>query len=445
MHIIRHSKDVPSAKAELIARFEFTDKQAQAILDMRLARLTNLELDKLLAEYQELEKTIAYLNSILADEHLLLSVIKDELGQIRDKFGDDRRTEISAVEGEIDVEDLIARDDMVVTLTHFGYVKRLPKSTYHAQNRGGKGVTGQSLREEDYAEQIRVVNTHEDIMFFTNRGRCYMMKCFQIPEAGRTARGTAIINLLQLQSGEKVTTMIPMPDMPEGHYLMMATRQGLIKKTPLEEFANLRKSGLIAIILREDDELVSVELTDGNRELLLGSRQGKAIRFNENNVRAMGRASQGVRSMKLRKDDAVISMCVVDEDEKVLSITENGYGKRTDPAEYREQGRGGQGVIAMNLTDKTGLLAAQLMIAEDEDILLITDDGTIIRTAADSIRICGRATQGVRLMRVGDGSRIVGVARAEKEDEDDETDAPENAAEESDAGEDVSAEPNEEI
>ena len=261
----------------------------------------------------------------------------------------------------------------------------------------------------------------------------------------RTARGTAIINLLQLQSGEKVTTMIPMPDMPEGHYLMMATRQGLIKKTPLEEFANLRKSGLIAIILREDDELVSVELTDGNRELLLGSRQGKAIRFNENNVRAMGRASQGVRSMKLREDDAVISMCVVDEDEKVLSITENGYGKRTDPAEYREQGRGGQGVIAMNLTDKTGLLAAQLMIAEDEDILLITDDGTIIRTAADSIRICGRATQGVRLMRVGDGSRIVGVARAEKEDEDDETDAPENAAEESDAGEDVSAEPNEEI
>ena len=445
VHIIRHSKDVPSAKAELIARFEFTDKQAQAILDMRLARLTNLELDKLLAEYQELEKTIAYLNSILADEHLLLSVIKDELGQIRDKFGDDRRTEISAVEGEIDVEDLIARDDMVVTLTHFGYVKRLPKSTYHAQNRGGKGVTGQSLREEDYAEQIRVVNTHEDIMFFTNRGRCYMMKCFQIPEAGRTARGTAIINLLQLQSGEKVTTMIPMPDMPEGHYLMMATRQGLIKKTPLEEFANLRKSGLIAIILREDDELVSVELTDGNRELLLGSRQGKAIRFNENNVRAMGRASQGVRSMKLREDDAVISMCVVDEDEKVLSITENGYGKRTDPAEYREQGRGGQGVIAMNLTDKTGLLAAQLMIAEDEDILLITDDGTIIRTAADSIRICGRATQGVRLMRVGDGSRIVGVARAEKEDGDDETDAPENAAEESDAGEDVSAEPNDEI
>ena len=445
VHIIRHSKDVPSAKAELIARFEFTDKQAQAILDMRLARLTNLELDKLLAEYQELEKTIAYLNSILADEHLLLSVIKDELGQIRDKFGDDRRTEISAVEGEIDVEDLIARDDMVVTLTHFGYVKRLPKSTYHAQNRGGKGVTGQSLREEDYAEQIRVVNTHEDIMFFTNRGRCYMMKCFQIPEAGRTARGTAIINLLQLQSGEKVTTMIPMPDMPEGHYLMMATRQGLIKKTPLEEFANLRKSGLIAIILREDDELVSVELTDGNRELLLGSRQGKAIRFNENNVRAMGRASQGVRSMKLREDDAVISMCVLDEDEKVLSITENGYGKRTDPAEYREQGRGGQGVIAMNLTDKTGLLAAQLMIAEDEDILLITDDGTIIRTAADSIRICGRATQGVRLMRVGDGSRIVGVARAEKEDGDDETDAPENAAEESDAGEDVSAEPNDEI
>ncbi len=416
VHIIRHSKDTPSAKAELIARFDFSDKQAQAILDMRLARLTGLEADKLLAEYQELEKTIAYLRSILADESLLLSVIRDELTVIRDKFGDERRTEISAIEGEIDVEDLIARDDMVVTLTHFGYVKRLPKSTYHAQNRGGKGVTGQSLREEDYAEQIRVVNTHEDIMFFTNLGRCYTLRCFQIPEAGRTARGTAIINLLQLQSGEKVTTMIPMPDMPEGHYLMMATRQGLIKKTPLEEFSNLRKSGLIAIILREDDELVSVELTDGHRELLMGSRLGKAIRFSEANVRSMGRASQGVRSMKLRDGDAVISMCVVDEDSLVLSITENGYGKRTSPDEYREQGRGGQGVTAMNLTDKTGCLAAQLMVNEKEDVILITDDGTVIRTGVDSIRVCGRSTQGVRLMRVDNGSRIVGVARAEKEE-----------------------------
>lgn len=417
VHIIRASKDTPSAKAELIARFEFTDKQAQAILDMRLARLTNLEADKLLAEYQELEKTIAYLQSILADEGLLLSVIKDELGQIRDKFGDERRTEIGLVEGEIDVADLIAVDDMVVTLTHFGYVKRLPRSTYRAQGRGGKGVVGQNLRDEDYTEQIHVINTHDSVMFFTNRGRCYMMKCYEIPEASRTARGTAIINLLQLQSGEKVTAMIPMPKEYEGHYLMMATRQGLIKKTPLDEFANLRKSGLIAIILREEDELVSVELTDGESELLMGSRLGRAIRFNERSVRSMGRSSQGVRSMKLREGDQVISMCAVKPDTLVLSITENGYGKRTSAEEYREQGRGGQGVTAMNLTEKTGAMAAQLMVRDDEDVILITDDGTVIRTSVDSIRVCGRATQGVRLMRVAEGSRIVGVARTDKEDE----------------------------
>ncbi len=416
VHIIRHSKDTPTAKQELMDRFEFSDKQAQAILDMRLARLTNLEADKLLAEYQELEKTIAYLQSILADEKLLMSVIKDELSAIRDKFGDERRTEIGILDGEIDVEDLIPVDDMVVTLTHFGYVKRLPRSTYRAQGRGGKGVVGQNLRDEDYTEQIHVVNTHEPIMFFTSRGRCYMMKCYEIPEAGRTARGTAIVNLLQLQTGEKVTAMIPMPKDMEGKYLMMATRNGLIKKTPLDEFANLRKSGLIAIILREDDDLVDVELTDGDSVLLLGTRQGRAIRFDEKAVRSMGRASHGVRSMKLKEGDEVISMCAVTEDALVLSITENGYGKRTSPDEYRETNRGGQGVAAMNLTDKTGLLAAQLMVKDDEDIILITDDGTVIRTAVDTIRVCGRNTQGVRLMRVGDNARIVGVARTEKEE-----------------------------
>ena len=434
VHIIRHSKDTPTAKQELMDRFEFSDKQAQAILDMRLARLTNLEADKLLAEYQELEKTIAYLQSILADEKLLMSVIKDELSAIRDKFGDERRTEIGILDGEIDVEDLIPVDDMVVTLTHFGYVKRLPRSTYRAQGRGGKGVVGQNLRDEDYAEQIQVVNTHEPIMFFTSRGRCYMMKCYEIPEAGRTARGTAIVNLLQLQTGEKVTAMIPMPKDMEGKYLMMATRNGLIKKTPLDEFANLRKSGLIAIILREDDDLVDVELTDGDSVLLLGTRQGRAIRFDEKAVRSMGRASHGVRSMKLKEGDEVISMCAVTEDALVLSITENGYGKRTSPDEYRETNRGGQGVAAMNLTDKTGLLAAQLMVKDDEDIILITDDGTVIRTAVDTIRVCGRNTQGVRLMRVGDNARIVGVARTEKEEVEEipaseETSAPEETPE----------------
>ena len=417
VHIIRHSKDTPSAKAQLMERFEFSDKQAQAILDMRLARLTNLETDKLMAEYQELEKTIAYLQSILADEKLLLSVIKDELTAIRDKFGDERRTEIGILDGEIDVEDLIPVDDMVVTLTHFGYVKRLPRSTYRAQGRGGKGVVGQNLRDEDYTEKIEIANTHQPIMFFTSRGRCYMMKCYEIPEASRTARGTAIVNLLQLQTGEKVTAMIPMPREVEGKYLTMATRGGLIKKTPLDEFANLRKNGLIAIILKEDDDLVDVELTDGSSVLLMATRGGRAIRFDENKVRSMGRASMGVRSIKLREDDRVISMCAVTQDALVLSITENGYGKRTAPDEYRETNRGGQGVTAMNLTEKTGLLAAQLMVKADEDIILITDDGTVIRTPVDSIRVCGRVSQGVRLMRVGEGAHVVGVAKTEKEEE----------------------------
>ena len=416
VHIIRHSKDTPSAKTELMNRFDFSDKQAQAILDMRLARLTNLESDKLLAEYQELEKTIAYLRSILADEKLLLGVIKQELIEIRDKFGDERRTEIGIVDGEIDVEDLIPVDDMVVTMTHFGYVKRLPRSTYRAQGRGGKGVVGQNLRDEDYTEQIRVINTHEPIMFFTNRGRCYMMKCYEIPEAGRTARGTAIVNLLQLQSGEKVTTMIPMPREVEGKYLMMATRDGLIKKTPLEDFANLRRAGLIAIILREEDELVAVELTDGNQTMLMATRSGRAIRFDEKNVRSMGRSSMGVRSMRLKENDKVVSACVLEADALVLTISENGYGKRSDPEEYRETNRGGQGVRAMGLTEKTGPLAALLMVREEEDIILITDDGTVIRTGVSSIRNCGRASQGVRLMRVAEGSRIVGVTRTPKEE-----------------------------
>ena len=416
VHIIRHSRDTGAAKTQLMERFEFSDKQAQAILDMRLARLTNLEADKLLAEYQELEKTIAYLQSILADEKLLLGVIKDELAAIRDKYGDERRTEIGILDGEIDVEDLIPVEDMVVTLTHFGYVKRLPRSTYRSQGRGGKGVTGQNLRDEDYTEQIRVINSHEAIMFFTTRGRCYTLKCYEIPEASRTARGTAIVNLLQLQSGEKVTAMIPMPRETEGKYLMMATRDGLIKKTPLDEFANLRRSGLNAIILRDEDELVSVEMTDGSDILLMGTRLGRAIRFDESRVRSMGRASMGVRSMRLKENDRVIGMCALREGELVLSVTENGYGKRSDPEDYRETNRGGLGVTAMNLNEKTGPMTAQLTVRGDEDILLITDDGTVIRTSVDSIRVCGRVTQGVRLMRVAEGSHIVDVALAEKED-----------------------------
>jgi len=424
VHIIRTSKDTASARDALMARFQFSDKQAQAILDMRLARLTNLESDKLLEEYHEIEKDIEYLESLLADEQKLLGVIKAEMLDIKQKFNDPRRTELSPVEGEIDIEDLITPDDMAVTLTHFGYVKRISKSVYRSQNRGGKGVTGMTTREEDYAEQICVVNTHSDMMFFTNLGRVYTMKCYQIPEAGRTARGTAIINLLQLASGEKVTTMIPLPQDTEGHYLMMATRDGLIKKTELSEFQNLRKSGLIAIVLREGDELVGVEMTDGDDELLMGTHFGKAIRFSERHVRAMGRASMGVRSIRLDENDQVISLAVIEQGAQVLGITENGFGKRSDPELYREQGRGGKGVIAMALNDKTGPLAAQLMVQENEDILLITDDGTIIRTPVADIRVCGRATQGVRLMRVLENSRIVGVARADAEEIESDENAP---------------------
>ena len=421
VQIIRASKDSAAAKAALMEGFDFTDKQAQAILDMRLARLTGLEREKLLEEYHELEKTIAYLQSLLADKQKLLGVIKDELTDIKNRFGDPRRTELSTVDGEIDIADLIAVDDMVVTLTHFGYVKRLSKSTYKAQNRGGKGVAAMTTREDDYAENIRVVNSHEDIMFFTNQGRVYTLTCFQIPEAGRTARGTAIVNLLQLAPGEKVTNMIPVPEDAAGHSLIMATRDGLIKKTALDEFENLRKTGLIAIVLKAGDELIGVEMCRGGDELLLGSRKGKAIRFNESHVRAMGRVSQGVRSMRLEPGDEVTDLCVMEEGACVLSITENGYGKRTDPEAYRETGRAGKGVIAMALTEKTGDLVAQLMVHDDEDILIITDDGTVIRTPVSDIRVCGRATQGVRLMRVGEGSRIVGVARAEAEEEDEDS------------------------
>ncbi len=417
VRLIRANKDMATARQALMENFDFTEKQAQAILDMRLGRLTGLEREKLQEEYQELEKTIADLCAILADETLLMNVIKQEISVIRDKFGDDRRTELTAIEGEIDVADLIQQEDMVVTLTHYGYVKRLPKYTYRAQNRGGKGVMAMTTREEDYAEQLRVMNTHDDIMFFTNLGRVYTLKCYQIPEAGRTARGTAIVNLLQLTGGEKVTTMIPVPDETENHFLMMATRDGMIKKTPMAEFDNLRKSGLISIILKEEDELVDVELTDGTQELLIGSRLGKAIRFSESHIRAMGRSSMGVRSMQLDEGDTVISMAVIEDKAQVLGITANGYGKRTEIDEYREQGRNGKGIIAMNLTDKTGPLAAQLLVQPEEDILLITDDGTIIRTSVADIRVCGRNTQGVRLMRVAEGSQVVGVARAEAEED----------------------------
>ena len=422
--IIRASKDTVTAKEALMLRFEFTDKQAQAILDMRLARLTGLEREKLQEEYQELEEAIARLTAILADEHLLMDVIKTEIGEIRDKYGDERRSELTIAEDDIDIEDLIQEENMVVTMTHEGYVKRVSSSVYRAQHRGGRGVSGMNVKETDYTTQMFVTSTHQEIMFFTNTGRVFSLKCYQIPEAGRQARGTAIINLLQIAGGEKVSTMLPMPREADRDYnLVMATRGGMIKKTALDEFRNLRKNGLIAIALREGDELIGVRLSSGEDEMLLATRKGKCIRFNEKHVRNVGRNSIGVRSIRLQEGDEVIDIAAVEPETTVLAITTLGYGKRTDPEEYREQGRAGMGIKAMQLTDKTGDLAAMMFVHEDEDILLITDDGTIIRARAADVRLCGRSTQGVRIMRLSEGSTVVGVCRAEKEEEE----APETA------------------
>ena len=419
--LIRASADGNVARNGLMERFGLTEKQAQAILDMRLQRLTGLERERLEAEYAELEKQIAYYQAVLADEQLVRGIVKDEILEIKRKYADERRTEISALEGEIDMLDLVQEEDMVITMTHFGYVKRVSMSAYRAQKRGGKGVSAATTREEDYVEQMFVTSTHDQIMFFTNRGRVYQMWCYEIPEAGRAAKGTAIVNLLQLDGGEKVTAMVDVPEEKlQGSYLIMATRQGTIKRTELSEFVNLRKSGLIAIVLREDDDLIGVALTDGRREVLLGTRDGMSIRFAETDLRPIGRNAVGVRGIELAEGDRVVAMSIVEEDTDVLAITENGYGKRTAIEEYRLQSRAGKGIKAMNLTDKTGGLAGQLLVRSDEDILIITDDGTIIRTPVDSVPLHGRATQGVRLMRVAEGSRIMSIERAEQEPEEDE-------------------------
>ncbi|MDL2318617.1 DNA gyrase subunit A [Eubacteriales bacterium OttesenSCG-928-A19] len=417
VHIIRSSHQTSEARTRLMERFGLSERQSQAILDMRLARLTGLERERLEEELAALRKTIEYLRAVLANDYMVLDIIKEEILEVRRRFADPRRTELTALEGEIDPADLVQEEDMVVTLTHFGYVKRSPKSVYRTQNRGGRGVTGLSTREEDYAEKMLVVSTHDDLMFFTNRGRVYMIKCYEIPEASRTAKGTAIVNVLPLDGGEMVTAMVPIPMDMDGYNLVMATRQGSIKKTELAEFANLRRTGLIAIILRDEDELIGVELTRGEDELLLGTRNGMAIRFPETDIRVMGRASIGVRSIALEKDDQVISLAKVEPGALVLSITTGGYGKRTDIDEYRVQTRAGKGVHAMRLTNKTGLLAAQLLVHPGMDLMLITDDGTIIRTPADDISKLGRNTQGVRLMRVGEGAQVVGVALAEPDEE----------------------------
>lgn len=417
IRIIRASKNEDAAKINLIERFGFSEKQAQHIVDMRLGRLTGLEREKLENEFKELLERIEYLNSILIDESMLLTVIKDELTIVRNKFAQPRRTLIEQGEDDdITDESLIKEEDVVVTLTHFGYVKRLPVDTYKMQHRGGRGVTGMQTREEDFVENILITSTHAILLFFTNKGKVFRLKGYQIPEVGRTAKGMAIINLLHLDGGEKVRTVIPISSFDQGGYLMMATANGTIKKTPLVDYSNINKSGLIAMNLREDDELVGVRLTEGEHDITLVTRQGMSIRFNENDVRSIGRNTQGVRGMSLAEDDTVIGMVPIEEGKTLLVISERGFGKRTEMEDYRCQTRGGKGLITYRTTDKTGMLAGIALVDETNDVVLINDTGVIIRLSVMEIPILSRVTQGVTLMRSKVG-KVVDIAVVEHEEE----------------------------
>lgn len=425
--IIKASATGAEAKERLIARFGFSERQAQAILDMRLQRLTGLEREKLEAEYGELKRTVEYLASLLADEGKLMGVVKDEMLEIRRRFADPRRTEITKIVEDIDMDDIIQEEDMVVTCTHHGYIKRIAEATYRTQRRGGVGISAGATREEDFLEDIFVTSTHSYIMFFTNKGRAFRIKCYSIPEASRTAKGTPIVNLLQLQTGEFVTAAFPIGRQTEGGYLVLCTRQGVIKKTPLSDFSNIRKGGLIAQNLREGDELISVALSAGDDEFIIGTRDGMSIRFSEQDVRSMGRNASGVRAIKLSEGDCVVDMSMVKPGSCVIAITENGMGKRTEEDAYRVQGRAGKGIIAMNITEKTGKLVCLKVSEGNEDLMLIRDDGVVIRVPVDTISVISRNTQGVRLMKIDEGHRVASVALAPHND-----DEPQKGGEESD-------------
>ena len=407
--IIRSSYD--DAKERLMKRFGLTDIQAQAILDMRLKTLSGLQREKIEEEYKQLMELIEHLRAILNSEKLVFDIIKEELIEVKDKFGDDRKTKIVAAEGEIDIDDLIKEEQSVIALTHFGYIKRMPIDTYRSQKRGGKGITGIATREEDFVKQIFTASTHDTILFFTNKGKLYKLRGYEVPEAGRTARGTAIVNLLSLDAGEKVSAVIPIQNFAEGKYLLMATKRGLIKKTALAEYNSARKTGLQGITLKEDDELIAVRLTDGEDNVVLVTRNGMCITFDEKDVRPIGRVSQGVIGIRLDEDDEVIGMesIIAGGKATLLAITENGFGKRTELDEYRVQIRGGKGVVTYKITSKTGKLVGARITTNDEDVMLITDKGTIIRLKVKDISVLGRPTQGVTLMRTTDGGKVVSI------------------------------------
>ena len=407
--IIRSSYDNP--KERLMERFGLSDIQAQAILDMRLKTLSGLQREKIEEEYNELMKLIAHLRDILSSETLVYDIIKEELLEIKDKYGDDRLTKIVAAEGEFVAEDLIKEEQTVVALTHFGYIKRMSIDTYRSQRRGGKGITGIATREEDFVKQIFTASTHDKILFFSNKGKLYKLKGYEVPEAGRTAKGTAIVNLLSLDPGEKISAVIPIQNFAEGKYLLMATKNGLIKKTALTEYNSSRTTGLQGITLKDDDELITVRLTDGEDNVVLVTREGMCITFDEKDVRPIGRVAQGVIGIRLSDEDEVIGMESVIAGGKatLLAITENGFGKRTELDEYRVQIRGGKGVITYKITPKTGKLVGVKIATEDDDVMLITDTGTIIRLQVKDISVLGRSTQGVTLMRTSDGGKVVSI------------------------------------
>ena len=419
INIIRNSYD--DAKERLMDRFGLSDIQAQAILDMRLKTLSGLQREKIDEEYEQLMKLIEHLRAILESEKLVFDIIKEELLEIDQKFGDERKTKIVAAEGEINVEDLIKEEQTVVALTHFGYIKRMPIDTYKSQKRGGKGITGISTREDDFVKQIFTASTHDTILFFSNKGKLYRLRGYEIPEAGRTAKGTAIVNLLSLDNGEKISAVIPISNFAEGKYLLMATRNGFIKKTALNEYVSARKSGLLAITLREDDELIDVRLTDGQDNVVLVTKCGMCITFDEKDVRPMGRGAQGVIGIRLSDDDCVIGMesIITGSNATLLAITENGFGKKTELDEYRVQTRGGKGVITYKITPKTGNIVGIRIATDDEDVMLITDTGTIIRLKVKDISILGRSTQGVTLMRTNEG-KVVSIETISQEDQQEE-------------------------
>lgn len=415
--IIRSSSTTEIAKNTLMDRFGLSDKQAQAILEMRLRRLTGLERDKIEEEYAELMRQIEYLKSILESEEKLLSVIKDELVEIKNKYNDERRTSIEKVVNEIDIEDLIQEEDVVVTLTHSGYIKRISADTYSAQRRGGRGIQAMSTKEDDFVEHVNITSTHSDVLFFTNRGRVYKLRAYEIPDAGRTAKGTNIINLIAIEQDERIETVLTIRDDVSEGFLFMATKQGLVKKTALSEFKNLRKNGLIAISLREGDELLKVKVTRGDANIMIVTQDGNAIRFNEQDVRPMGRTAAGVRSINLRENDIAVCMDIAVEGEELLVISENGFGKRTPISEYKVQKRGGTGLITYKLSEKTGKVIGATVCKEDDELMLINTSGVAIRINVSGISVTSRSAMGVTLMRTTEEEKIAAIAKISATDD----------------------------